>query len=113
MTSFERDFPYLYVFVQEDFTKLKSANQDDTEWFATVKEWNERYFNAVKTIVSQGIKSGELASTVPPGIIANAIIGMMDSSNVWFQPNGIMDGAEIGAGMAVMLLDGLTRRSTD
>jgi TetR/AcrR family transcriptional regulator, cholesterol catabolism regulator len=26
---------------------------------------------------------------------------------MWFRPNGMMDAAEIGAGMADMLLDGL------
>jgi TetR/AcrR family transcriptional regulator, cholesterol catabolism regulator len=38
---------------------------------------------------------------------------MMDSSHMWFRPNGMMDASEIGAGMADMLLDGLaTSRSS-
>jgi AcrR family transcriptional regulator len=108
MTSFERHFPYLYVLVQEDFQKLNHhAEQNDSEWMTVLRDWNERYVNAVKSIISQGLRSGELRSSLPPGIIANALIGMMDSSHMWFRPNGMMDASEIGAGMADMLLDGL------
>jgi TetR/AcrR family transcriptional regulator, cholesterol catabolism regulator len=108
MTSFERHFPYLYVLVQEDFQKLNHhADETDSEWMTVLRDWNDRYVNAVKSVVSQGLRSGELRSSLPPGIIANALIGMVDSSHMWFRPNGMMDAAEIGAGMADMLLDGL------
>ncbi len=109
MTSFERHFPYLYVLVQEDFQKLNHGpEQADNEWMAVLRDWNQRYVNAVKSIVAEGLRSGEFRSSLPPGIIANALIGMMDSSHMWFRPNGMMDASEIGAGMADMLLDGLS-----
>jgi hypothetical protein len=78
-----------------------------------LQDWNQRYVNAVKSIVAGGLRSGEFRSSLPPGIIANALIGMMNSSHMWFRPNGMMDASEIGAGMADMLLDGLaTSRSS-
>ena len=108
MTSFERHFPYLYVLVQEDFQKLNHRpEQADNEWMVVLRDWNQRYVNAVKSVVAEGLRSGEFRSSLPPGIIANALIGMMDSSHMWFRPNGMMDASEIGAGMADMLLDGL------
>jgi TetR/AcrR family transcriptional regulator, cholesterol catabolism regulator len=107
MTSFERHYPYLYVLVQEDFQKLNRSGVADDEWRAVLREWNERYFAAVKSIVAQGMRSGELRSSLPPGIIANTLIGMVDSTHMWFQPNGMMDAAEIAAGMAEMVLGGL------
>jgi AcrR family transcriptional regulator len=110
MRSFEQHYPYLYVLVREDFGKpARMANADD-DWRAQLSEWNERYFAAVKSVVSQGMRSGEIASSLPPGIVANTVIGMVDSTHLWFQPNGIMDAAEIGAGMAEMILDGLATR---
>lgn len=108
MASFERHFPYLYVLVQEDFQKSNHwPEQADNEWMAVLRDWNQRYVNAVKSVVAEGLRSGEFRSSLPPGIIANALIGMMNSSHMWFQPNGMMDASEIGAGMADMLLDGL------
>ncbi len=108
MQSFERHYPYLYVFVQEDFSKLGA----DTEgvrgpWEATVGDWNKRYFDLVRQVVTDGIGHGNLRTTLPPGVVANCVIGMTNSSHVWFRPNGLMDAAEIGTGLARMILDGL------
>jgi AcrR family transcriptional regulator len=110
MTSFERHYPFLYVLVQEDFQKLNHSDVADDEWRSVLREWNERYFNAVKSIVANGLRSGELTSPLPPGIIANTLIGMVDSTQMWFQPNGVMDAGEIAAGMAQMVLGGLVAR---
>jgi len=108
MASFERHYPYLYVFVQEDFSKLGGDADIATEpWDATIREWNQRYFDLVKQVVSEGIAAGDLRTSLPAGVVANCVIGMMNSSHVWFRPNGLMDATELGEGMARMLLAGL------
>lgn len=107
MVSFERYFPYMYVFVQEDFVKLKDESAKDAEWMATVLDWNSRYFKLVRRVINDGILSGELVSPLPAGIVANCLIGMMNSSNLWFEPDGLLDAEEIARGMASVLLDGL------
>lgn len=108
MESFERHYPYLYVFVQEDYSKLSNdTNGVSDSWGATVKDWNKRYFDLVKRVVADGIAAGELRTPLPAGVVANCVIGMVNSSHAWFQPQGLMDAAEIGTGMAQMLLDGL------
>ena len=48
MTSFEQNYPYMYVFVQEDFAKLGEGAGQDNEWVATVQGWNSRYFGIVR-----------------------------------------------------------------
>jgi len=108
MESFERHYPYLYVFVQEDFSKL-GGDTDSVRgpWEATIQDWNKRYLDLVKQVVADGIANGDLRTTLPPGVVANCVIGMTNSSHMWFRPNGLMDAAEIGAGMARMILDGL------
>lgn len=108
MNSFERYYPYLYVFVQEDFSKL-GGDTDSVSgpWEATVQDWNKRYLDLVKQVVADGIASGGLRTTLPPGVVANCVIGMTNSSHAWFRPNGLMDAAEIGAAMARMILNGL------
>jgi TetR/AcrR family transcriptional regulator, cholesterol catabolism regulator len=108
MESFERHYPYLYVFVQEDFSKLggESARAHGS-WEATIQDWNKRYLDLVKQVVADGIASGELRTTLPPGVVANCLIGMTNSSHAWFRPHGLMDATEIGAGMARMILDGI------
>jgi AcrR family transcriptional regulator len=109
MTSFERYYPYLYVFVQEDFVKLNDAAAQDGEWMTTVLDWNSTYFKLVRGVIKEGIDAGEFRTPLPVGIVANCIIGMINSSNMWFRPDGLLDADEIGRGMAAILLDGLQR----
>lgn len=108
MTSFERHYPYLYVFVQEDFSKLGGDVEGASgPWETTVQDWNRRYFDLVKQVVADGVAGGELRTALPAGVVANCVIGMTNSSHAWFRPNGLMDAAEVGAGMASMVLTGL------
>ncbi|MFF3892574.1 TetR/AcrR family transcriptional regulator [Streptomyces sp. NPDC001812] len=108
MESFERHFPYLYVFVQEDFSKIGGDTETATgSWETTIREWNQQYFDLVKQVVAEGIADGDLRTALPAGVIANCVIGMTNSSHAWFRPNGLMDASEIGAGMAQMVLTGL------
>jgi TetR/AcrR family transcriptional regulator, cholesterol catabolism regulator len=108
MESFERHYPYLYVFVQEDFSKIGGDTETATgPWETTIREWNQQYFDLVKQVVAEGIADGDLRTALPAGVIANCVIGMTNSSHAWFRPNGLMDASEIGAGMARMVLTGL------
>lgn len=107
MVSFEKYYPYLYVFVQEDFVKLKDEGAQDSEWMATVIDWNASYFKLVRGVINDGIINGELRSPLPAGIVANCLIGMMNYSNLWFQPEGMLDAEEIARGMSILLLDGM------
>jgi AcrR family transcriptional regulator len=107
MISFEKNYPYLYVFVQEDISKLRGDTAPQGDWLTTVQGWNNRYFRLMRSLVNEGIDNGEFRTTLPAGIVANCIIGMMNSSNMWFQPDGVLDADEIAKGMARWLLDGL------
>jgi len=107
MASFERDYPFLYVFVQEDPEKLRSTLSDGEDPWAVTLDQSERYFSIVKQIVADGMESGEIQSVLPPSVVANSLIGMINSSHLWFEPNGLLGAEEIGTSMARMVLDGL------
>jgi AcrR family transcriptional regulator len=108
MESFERHYPYLYVFVQEDFSKLGGEAEGTGEpWETTVQGWNRRYFELVRQVIADGVAEGQLRTPLPAGVVANCVIGMTNSSHAWFRPNGLMDATEVGAGMARMVLTGL------
>jgi TetR/AcrR family transcriptional regulator, cholesterol catabolism regulator len=108
MTSFGRSFPAIYVFVQEDLHKLeRSPGESSDDWLAKSQQWKTRYFAAVKRIVAQGIAAEEFSTRLTPGLVANSLIGMLNSSYLWFEPKGKMSAASIGAGIADMVLQGL------
>jgi hypothetical protein len=77
---------------------------------AKSQQWKTRYFTAVKRIVAQGIAAEEFSTTLTPGLVANSLIGMLNSSYLWFEPKGKMSASNIGAGIAEMVLHGLQPR---
>jgi AcrR family transcriptional regulator len=111
MVSFVRYYPYMYVFVQEDFVKLHADMSGDGDWADTVREWNNRYFRLLRGVINDGFDRGEMNSRLPAGIVANCLIGMMNHSNLWFRPDGLLDAEEIARGMAKLVLDGLSIKS--
>ena len=114
MISFEKHYPFLYVFVQEDFNKLlasKPTSDEDDAWVKYARTANQRYSAVVKKIIAEGLADGSLHSLLPAGVIANCVIGMLNSSHQWFTPQGLMDAQEIGDGMAELILSGLRPES--
>lgn len=107
MGSFERHFPFMYVVIQEDASKLGVDEDGDDEWLATFREWNARYFAAVSSVIAEGVENGSLSSSLPVRVIANALIGMVTSSRAWFTPEGPMNAVEVARGMAQIFLHGL------
>jgi len=104
MDSYDRLYPLLFVYVQEDITKI--ANDDSKESRQLVK-LGQDYETAVKNIVRQGIEEGEFSDKVPPTLTAQAIIGAANWSYRWFKPRGDLSGFEVGERFAELFLDGL------
>jgi AcrR family transcriptional regulator len=106
MKSFERHYPYLYVFVQEDLGTAE-IGPDTTDWRATIRDWGQRYMGAVRGIIQEGIDAGTFDVGLPPTVLAQSIVGMVNGSHRWFRPQGVVSAAEIGSGMARMVLRGM------
>ncbi len=108
MSSFEENYPYYYIFVQEDLRKIKSMDDPKNEkWLATSNKLSKEYFSLVNIVITNGMTNGEIRSTLPPRLVTHALIGMLTSSSQWFRPNGIMKSKEIGVALAKMILEGI------
>ncbi len=106
MLSFERHYPFLYVFVQEDLDRLRRRRSSSDAWAKTLHQ-SEQYFAVFRAIVAQAFAEGELASELPPSVVANSIIGMLVSTRLWYHPGGPLSAETIGQGLANLILDGL------
>jgi AcrR family transcriptional regulator len=107
MRSFEVYYPYMYVFVQEDITKLAPESGADAEWAKTVQDWSNEYFKIVRAVITEGISDGSFRTPLPAGVVTNCLIGMLNYSHLWFRPDGMMDAEEIGQGITQLVLTGL------
>jgi len=105
LISYERYYPLLYVYVQEDMRKLPAT--DDSDGTRRLNELGSEYENAVKRVIKEGIESGEFDPNAKPTLVAYAILGAVNWSHRWFHPDGGMAAADIGRVFADTFLDGL------
>jgi len=66
----------------------------------------DRYEEAIRQLVSAGIRSGELIEG-DPALATRAILGALNSSVLWFRPDGPMTAADIAEEFSNYLIRGL------
>jgi len=84
MASYADNFPYLYVFVQEN---LSHVAPERVEWSQRMRQLNRRYEDALVGILSDGIDEGTITPTGDPRIMAYGLLGTLAWTNRWFKPN--------------------------
>jgi AcrR family transcriptional regulator len=108
MVSYAENYPYLYLYIQEDLGALASRSQ----WSRTMARFNKRYENCVVAIIEDGVADGSFHTGTQPWVIAYGILGMVAWSNRWFNPEtSTVPAREIGAAYAETLLGGLLREA--
>jgi AcrR family transcriptional regulator len=105
--SYERHYPYLYVFVQEDMTHLA---RDRSAWSKKIVALNRRFDVATSGILQDGLDSGLFRSTGDARLLAAGVVGMCNWSHRWFEPSGKRSALEIADAFADMILNGLVVR---
>ncbi len=109
--SYQRHYPYLFVYVQEDMTRLMS---DKDAWSKNMRSLNKRFDEAVVKIVQAGLDDGSFRTNANARLLAAGIIGMCNWSHRWFDPARKLDGTQIAAAFSDLVVEGLAgpRRQT-
>jgi TetR/AcrR family transcriptional regulator, cholesterol catabolism regulator len=76
---------------------------------AIVKK-RDRYEQALRRLIADGMRSGELVDT-NPAIVARAILGAMNWTVTWFRPDGADTAAAVGEVISRFLVRGVAVRS--
>lgn len=106
MASYERHYPYLFVYVQENMAHM----DEDTAWNREMRLLARRFNDAVRGIIQKGLDDGSLGFPIKDArLIANGVIGMCNWSHRWFQPDGPWTAKMIGDTFSAMILQGLSR----
>jgi AcrR family transcriptional regulator len=66
----------------------------------------DRYEEGVRQLIASGIRSGEFVSC-DPALATRAVLGALNSSVVWFSPEGKLSASEIAEEFAFVLTRGL------
>jgi TetR/AcrR family transcriptional regulator, cholesterol catabolism regulator len=108
MQAYTDHYPYLYVYVQEDMTKLVSDDASSR----TLRQLARRFTSAVEGMVAAGIETGEFKSGLDAGLATNAILGALNWSHRWFRPGPDMVPADVAAVFVEIFLHGLVSEPT-
>ena len=76
---------------------------------AIVKK-RDRYEQALRRMIADGIRSGELVD-MPPAIVTRAMLGAMNWTVTWFRPEGSETAAAVGEVIARFLVRGIAART--
>jgi AcrR family transcriptional regulator len=101
--SYARHYPYLYVYVQEDMTRLMS---DQSAWSRNIRSLSKRFDIATTGIIKEGIESGEFRSEGDAKVLAAGVIGMCNWSHRWFEPER-HKADQVANALSDMVLQGL------
>ena len=105
MASYAANYPFLYVYLQEDLAHVGAHRQ---EWAQRMRGVNRRYEAAVEAIIASGIAEGTLRPLAEPRILAYGLMGVVSWTHRWFNPDRSPVGADvIGEAYAELLLAGM------
>ena len=104
LDGYERHYPYMHLFIQEDVRRLPA---DDASGSAALQGWVSRFEKAFIALIDDGIARGELRDSLDPHLAMFAMLGTINWSHRWFLPGGKFSGKELGAQFAEMFLEGI------
>ena len=107
MASYSAHYPYLFVYIQEDLSKVADGR---SAWARQMTLIKKRYDDAVLGIVESGFVDGSIRPVGPARVIAYGIIGMVNWTHRWYREgvSGMPSAAEIGRTFTEMVLNGLS-----
>jgi AcrR family transcriptional regulator len=107
MDSYDRWYPLMYVYIQEDMRRVATDNSPELRLLAKL---GDDYDAVVIKVIEQGIAEGDFSADTPATVIAYALIGAASWSHRWYKPGGRLTAREIGELYSTLFLDGLLTR---
>jgi TetR/AcrR family transcriptional regulator, cholesterol catabolism regulator len=104
LDGYERHYPYLHLFVQEDVRRLSPGSEPGND---NLEGWVTRFEKAFVSIIEDGIDRGEFRDSLEPKVAMYAMLGSINWSHRWFLPGGRFTGKELGSQFADMFLQGI------
>jgi TetR/AcrR family transcriptional regulator, cholesterol catabolism regulator len=104
LDGFERHYPYLHIFIQEDVRRFAP---EDGPGNVELEAWGTRFEKAFGTVIKDGIAKGEFRTNLDPRLALLAMLGTINWSHRWFLPGERLTGEELGTGFVEIFLEGI------
>jgi hypothetical protein len=104
----DRDYPYMFIFLQEDVNGI--SDDSDDEWAREMNDYNRRYERAVTAVIAEGAERGDFVLHGSPHVLTKTVVGMANWLQHWYRADGPLSAAEIAEVFASTFLYGVMRR---
>jgi AcrR family transcriptional regulator len=106
LKSYEANYPYVYVYIQEDMAKI---SYQQTGWAQTMARKTRRFEAIVTEVIQAGIADGSFRDDIPLALLTNAIYGMVNWTHRWYRPDGRYGAQELCDAFCTVFLEGALR----
>ena len=103
LASYAEFYPQFFVFIREDQATLPSSARTGVD----ILDLYRRFDRAIIKILKDGIEAGDFRSNISPRLAAFGIIGMLNWTYRWFDPNGPVNVDEVADTFASLAVEGL------
>ncbi len=104
MAAYDQYYPHLYVYIQEEMSRITG---EQSVWAQRIASQTRTFERIVFSLVSEQIERGEMRRDIPVKVAANAIFGMLNWTHRWYQPGGSVPADQISAAFADIFFDGM------
>lgn len=104
MISYEENFPYPYVYLQED---MRRVGDNDSAWAKGMARQTRRLETLVRAMIEEGIGEGKFRADLNVDLAANALYGMLNWTHRWFKPGRALDGEQVAKSFTEIFLNGV------
>ena len=103
MRSFHENYPQVFVYLQEDMTRIGSRKDP---WARRMLEQTRAFEQAMITLIDDGIRNGFFRSDLDTEIVSAALWGMINWTHRWYRPEK-HDPEAVAKTFAALVLGGL------
>jgi TetR/AcrR family transcriptional regulator, cholesterol catabolism regulator len=104
MKAYDQHYPNMYVYIQEEMTRVTS---EKSVWAHQITGQTRTFERIVMGLIAELIDTGEMRRDIPVSIAANAIFGMLNWTHRWYQPGGPHPAAEVSGAFCDIFFDGM------
>ncbi len=104
MISYAANYPLLYIYIREDLSHVSDRR---STWSADMRALNRSIQTSIIDIIEQGYADGNFRRVGSARTVAYGILGMLNWTHRWFQPDQSESADEIGKVFAELVLSGL------
>jgi AcrR family transcriptional regulator len=103
LLSFHENYPQVFVYIQEDMTRIGSRKD---RWAREMLEQTRAFEETMIELVNDGVRTGWFRSDLDTEIVSQALWGMINWTHRWYRPDR-HDHTSVAKTFAALVLAGL------